>query len=161
MSKPALQERAVDGRIVDVTLELDELSADELVRGLRDAAVASALAAKHPDDAVPVAVWWGIVDALRRSLVLTGAGAARDRSIASAVVAVERASWQLTEEVPVLLTSVGPAARRPEADPVRALRRAQVLVARLVLSTAPASPTLLQVRLHRLSAALVANLSPA
>ena len=161
MSKAALQERVVDGRIVDVTVSVDELSADELVRGLRDAAVAAALHAKHPDDAVPEHVWWLVVEALRRSLVLVGNGVTRDRSIASAVVAVEHASWQLTEDVPLLLSSAGPAARRPEGDPVRALRRAQVLVTRLVLASAPTSPTLLQVRLDRLSRALVANLSPA
>jgi hypothetical protein len=157
-----LAEQAIDGRVLDLTLGLDGLSTADLVTALRDTAVAAAVGGKDPDDVVPAAVWWLVVEALRRSLVVSGTGVARDRMIAAAVVSVETASWRLTEDVPLLLSSVGAVVPRcDDADPVRALRRAHVLVARLVLSPARTSPTLLQVRLDRLARALLAGLSPA
>lgn len=157
-----LAQQEIDERVIDLTLGLDELSTGDLVTALRDTAVTAAVGRKDPDDVVPTAVWWLVVEALRRSLVLSGTGVARDRTIAAAVVSVETAAWQLTEDAPLLLSSAGAAApRSDDGDPVRALRRAQVLVARLVLSPARTSPTLLQVRLDRLSRALLAGLSPA
>jgi hypothetical protein len=127
-----------------------------------EAAVAEALRSKHPDDAVPAPVWWLVVDALRRSLDVSGGSVTGDHAIAAAVVAVERAVWALSEDGLVLHSTDGGWSRWVElGDPVRALHRAQVLVARLVVSPGSSSPTLLKVRLDRLARALVANLQPA
>lgn len=121
-------------------------SAEELSGRLAQHLVAGALVRKSVIDPVPFPVWWRVADALRTSLVAAPA---------EAVAEVDAAAATLCAHAKGL--AVGPAAMLPPGEDVsRALRRAQVLVARLVLTSGPTSPTLLHVRLARLRRALVA-----
>ena len=121
-------------------------SSDELAGRLAEHLVAGALVRKSVNDPVPFLVWWRVSDALRASL---------HAAPADAVAEVDEAIDLLVGQVPGL--AAGPAVSHPLPDEgvVRALRLAQVLLARLVFATVPASPTLLHVRLARLRRALV------
>jgi hypothetical protein len=120
--------------------------AEELVGRLAAHTVAAALVRKSVIDPVPFPVWWRVADALRASLVLAPA---------DAVAGVDEAAAALRAHVDGL--PAGPSVILPPSEDVgRALRYAQVLVARLVLTAGPTSPTLLNVRLARLRRTLVA-----
>ncbi len=119
---------------------------DDLTGRLAQHLVANALVRKSVIDPVPFPVWWRVTDALRASLLASP----RD-----AVCEVDGAVLSLVAHADGL--AVGPPVALPPGEDVgRALRRAQVLVARLVFTTGPTSPTLLHVRLARLRRALVA-----
>jgi hypothetical protein len=119
---------------------------DELAGRLAQHLVANALVRKSVIDPVPFPVWWRVSDALRASLLAAPADAVDevDQAIAALVAQVDG----MTVGPPVILAPSDDGGRR-------ALRHAQVLVARLVFSGSPASPTLLHVRLARLRRALV------
>jgi hypothetical protein len=120
--------------------------ADDLTGRLAQHLVATALVRKSPIDPVPFPVWWRVVDALRASL-LAAPG--------DAVCEVDEAVLSLVAHAAGL--AVGPPVALPPGEDVdRALRHAQLLVARLVFTPGPTSPTLLHVRLARLRRALVA-----
>ena len=108
---------------------------DELTGRLASHVVANALVRKSVVDPVPFPVWW---------------------RVANAIPEVEAATAALVAAVDGLV--IGPPVSIPVPDDGagRALRHAQVLVARLVFSSGPTSPTLLHVRLARLRRALVA-----
>jgi hypothetical protein len=74
---------------------------------------------------------------------------------ADAVAEVDAATASLLAHVNGLVAGPPVSLPRSEDGGRRALRHAQVLVARLVLSSSPTSPTLLHVRLARLRRALV------
>ena len=119
---------------------------DELTGRLAQHLVANALVRKSVIDPVPFPVWWRVTDALRASLLAAPA---------DAIAEVDTATASLLAQVNGLFA--GPPVSLPRSDDGghRALRHAQVLVARLVLSSSPTSPTLLHVRLARLRRALV------
>lgn len=121
---------------------------DELTGRLASHVVANALVRKSVIDPVPFPVWWRVADALRASVLDVPA---------NAIPEVEAATAALVATVDGLV--VGPPVSIPVPDDGagRALRHAQVLVARLVFSSGPTSPTLLHVRLARLRRALVAT----
>lgn len=119
---------------------------DELTGRLAEHLVAGALVRKSVTDPVPFPVWWRVTDALRVTVLGTPA----------------EALPEVDEAINALLDAVRGLAQLPTThalmlgdDPQLALRRAQVLLARLVFSTAPTSPSLLHVRLARLRRALV------
>jgi hypothetical protein len=119
---------------------------DELSGRLAEHLVAGALVRKSVNDPVPFQVWWRASDALRASVLAAPADAVPEVDAAvAALVAQDRG------------LAVGPAVSHPlpDGDADRALRLAQVLLARLVFATVPTSPTLLHVRLARLRRALV------
>ena len=121
-------------------------SSDELASRLGEHLVAGALVRKSVNDPVPFQVWWRVSDALRASVH----GAPAD-----AVEEVDAAVAALVAQVRGLATGPAVSHPLPEDDTFRALRLAQVLLARLVFATVPTSPTLLHVRLARLRRALV------
>lgn len=119
---------------------------EDLAGRLAQHLVAGALVRKSVIDPVPFPVWWRVADALRASLVTVPSEALAEVDLAAAALCAHAKGLV-----------VGPtAALLPGEDAARALRRAQVLVARLVLSSGPTSPTLLHVRLARLRRALAA-----
>jgi hypothetical protein len=119
---------------------------DELTGRLAQHLVANALVRKSVIDPVPFPVWWRVTDALRASLLAAPA---------DAVGEIDQATAALVAHVDGLV--VAPPVTLPRSDDGgrRALRSAQVLVARLVFTSSPTSPTLLHVRLARLRRALV------
>jgi len=119
---------------------------DELAGHLAEHLVAGALVRKSVTDPVPFPVWWRVTDALRATVLAAPADALPD---------VEAAITALLDAVHGLAQS--PTAYVPvhRDEPQLALRRAQVLVARLVFSSAATPPSLLHVRLARLRRALV------
>ena len=119
---------------------------DELAGRLAEHLVASALVRKSVTDPVPFPVWWRVTDALRVTVLGTPAEALPEveAAITALVDAVHGLAQLPTTHVPT-----------QHDEPLLALRRAQVLVARLVFSTAPTPPSLLHVRLARLRRALV------
>lgn len=119
---------------------------DELAGRLAEHLVASALVRKSVTDPVPFPVWWRVTDALRVTVLGTPADALLE--VESAITALVDAVHGLAQ----LPTTHVPTHRD---EPQLALRRAQMLVARLVFSTAPTPPSLLHVRLARLRRALV------
>jgi hypothetical protein len=119
---------------------------DELAGRLAQHLVANALVRKSVIDPVPFPVWWRVTDALRASLLATPA---------DAITEVDAATASLLAHVDGLVAGPPVSLPRSEDGGHRALRHAQVLVARLVLSSGPTSPTLLHVRLARLRRALV------
>jgi hypothetical protein len=119
---------------------------DELAGRLAEHLVAGALVRKSVTDPVPFPVWWRVTDALRVTVLGTPTDALPE--VEAAITALLEAVHGLAQ----LPTTHLPVDRD---DPQLALRRAQVLVARLVFSTAPSSPSLLHVRLARLRRALV------
>jgi hypothetical protein len=119
---------------------------DELTGRLAQHLVANALVRKSVIDPVPFPVWWRVTDALRASL---------QADPADAVAEVDAATASLLAHVNGLVAGPPVSLPRAEDGGRRALRHAQVLVARLVLSSSPTSPTLLHVRLARLRRALV------
>ena len=127
---------------------------DELAGRLAQHIVANALVRKSVIDPVPFPVWWRVTDALRASLLARPA---------DAISEVDEATAALLAHVDGL--AVRPPVSHPSpADRAdRALRHAQILVARLVFAGGPTSPTLLHVRLARLRRALeaAAGLTPA
>lgn len=123
--------------------------ADDLAGRLAQHLVATALVRKSVIDPVPFPVWWRVTDALRASL---------HTSPGHAVCEVDEAVLSLVAHADGLAVAP-PVALPPGEDVGRALRYAQVLVARLVFTTGPTSPTLLHVRLARLRRALVAAAS--
>ena len=125
-----------------------DLTHDELAGRLSEHRLAGALVRKSSADPVPFPVWWRVADALRDSVLDPG----RD-----AVATIDDALAALIETTGDR-TALSGVPRWSSDDPARALHRAQLLVARLVFSTAPTSPTLLQVRLARLRRSLVATL---
>jgi hypothetical protein len=120
---------------------------DELAGRLAEHVVGNALVRKSVNDPVPFPVWWRVADALRASLLAAPADAIREVDDATAAL-VAHVDGRAVRP-PVSLPS------SPEGA-ARALRHAQVLVARLVFTGAPTSPTLLHVRLARLRRALEA-----
>ena len=95
-------------------------------------------------------MWWKVADALRASNGdTTAAFAAALADVDDALAALRLA----TDRTPAA-TSPGPSPLPRYADDEHALRRARVLVARLLFSAGATSPTLLQVRLERLRRAL-------
>jgi len=119
---------------------------DELVGRLAEHLVAGALVRKSVTDPVPFPVWWRVTDALRSTVVDPPADALPEveAAIAALLDAVHGLAQLPTTHVPTY-----------RDEPQLALRRAQVLVARLVLSSAVTPPSLLHVRLARLRRALV------
>ena len=127
-----------------------DVDSDELAGRLAEHLVAVALVRKAPDDPVPFSAWWRVTDALRAST---------EQPPAAAVEAVDTALAMLQGAIDgILLTPTDGVAVTPPGVTAtgRALRHAQVLVARLVLGAAATSPTLLHVRLVRLRRALLA-----
>jgi hypothetical protein len=120
---------------------------DELAGRLAEHLVAGALVRKSTTDPVPFPVWWRVTDALRATVLGTPADALPE---------VDAAIAELLEAVHGLAHSSPALVPAHQDEPKLALRRAQVLVARLVFATAPTPPTLLHVRLARLRRALVA-----
>jgi hypothetical protein len=119
---------------------------DELAGRLAEHLVAGALVRKSVTDPVPFPVWWRVTDALRVTVLGTPTEALPE--VEAAITALLDAVHGLAQ-LPTTHVPVG------RDDPQLALRRAQVLVARLVFSTAPTPPSLLHVRLARLRRALV------
>jgi hypothetical protein len=119
---------------------------DELAGRLAEHLVAGALVRKSVDDPVPFSVWWQVSDALRATL---------QGQPADALAEVDAAIAALVAQVRGLATGPAVSHPLPENDASRALRLAQVLLARLVFATVATSPTLLHVRLARLRRALV------
>ena len=119
---------------------------DELAGRLAEHLVANALVRKSVTDPVPFPVWWRVTDALRVTVLGTPAEALPEveGAITALLDAVRGLAQLPTTHVPT-----------HSDEPQLALRRAQVLVARLVFSTAPTPPSLLHVRLARLRRALV------
>ncbi len=120
---------------------------DELSGRLAQHLVAHALVRKSGNDPVPFPVWWRVTDALRASVLAAPADAVPEVDAAIAALVAQARGL-----------AAGPPVSHPLSaeDVDRALRLAQVLLARLVFATAPTSPTLLHVRLARLRRALVA-----
>jgi hypothetical protein len=127
-----------------------DVDSDELAGRLAEHLVAVALVRKAPDDPVPFSVWWRVTDALRASTEQPPTAAVEAVDVALAVLqgAIDGILLTPTDGVAVTPTDASAAGR--------ALRHAQVLVARLVLGAAATSPTLLHVRLVRLRRALLA-----
>lgn len=123
-----------------------DLAPDELAGRLEEHVLAGALARKSNAERVPFPVWWRVSDALRAAVhgPRTQAIEATEQALA-AVAEVSGDRALATPRVTAL-----------SEEPARSLRRAQLLVARLVFTSAPTSPTLLQVRLARLRRALLA-----
>ena len=119
---------------------------DELAGRLAEHLVAGALVRKSVTDPVPFPVWWRVTDALRATVL---------DSPADALPTVDAAIAELLEAVPGLSHASTALVPAYQDEPQLALRRAQVLVARLVFSTTPTPPSLLHVRLARLRRALV------
>ena len=112
-----------------------------------DRQVSDALVRKSPADRVPLPVWWQVAAALRSGSADQPARAVAE--VDDAVAALREAVPSLPEIAPVNV----PGGRE---DSPHALQVAILLVARLLVATAPTSPTLLQVRLARLRRALAA-----
>jgi hypothetical protein len=121
---------------------------DELAGRLAEHLVAGALVRKSAADPVPFPVWWRVTDALRATVLESPADALPD--VDAAIAGLLGAVQGLSTSSPALVPA-------HQDEPRQALRRAQVLVARLVFATAPTPPTLLHVRLARLRRALVAT----
>lgn len=121
---------------------------DELAGRIAEQQLAGALVRKSPDDPVPFAVWWQVADALRASVVGTPADAVAE--VDAALAAVGAAAAERVAGGPDVVTDVD------RGDRQLAVRRAQLLVARLLLGNGPTPPTLLQVRLARLRRTLLA-----
>jgi hypothetical protein len=127
---------------------LDDRSIDELAGRLAEHQLATALVRKSPADPVPFPVWWRVADALRATVMGTPDDGVAE--IDATMAALHSAVPQLAVSPPAVVPVVG-------GDSGRSVRRAQLLVARLLLTPSPTSPTLLQVRLARLRRALVAG----
>lgn len=108
--------------------------------------IATALVRKSVIDPVPIRVWWRVTDALRASLLHPPATAIDEVDGAIAALLAHIGRPAPAQQVTLPGQAEGAA---------RALRVAQALVARLVFSPDPTSPTLLHVRLARLRRVLL------
>jgi hypothetical protein len=133
-----MPERIVSGRVVTVPMN-DMIG--ELAGRMADHLLAGVLVRKSVDDPVPFSVWWDVADALR--------GAVQEPP-GTAVAAVEHALESLSAAVDGMATPADAAVNGARTPTEREVYRATVLVARLLFSSAPTSPALLQARLARL-----------
>lgn len=132
---------------------LDEKPAanDDLTTRLSRHVVSAALVRKDARDPVDFSVWWRVTDALRASVLDTP-----EAALGEVDAAIGALLHLLGREEPFDTSGFW-----LPPDDGRALRTAQVLVARLLFDTVPTPPTLVLVRLARLRRALAAGMMAA
>jgi hypothetical protein len=163
---PLLTEAIVDGRTTAQRGPVTDETYAEALASLGDAVVARLLAAKHEDDAVPMAVWWLVADSLRATALASRAvgwtsgpvspadGGELVLLLERAMTACKLAGAKLVERCGVEPSPIAGSADRDGASAVAEVRRTDLRLARLLTRDAPTSPTLLLVRIEALFAAL-------